>query len=44
VVFVEQYIVVVRAKRAAKWAQAVNKMGIGSDQSSVISWLVQPIN
>jgi len=27
----------------AKWAPAVNEMGTGCDQSSVESWLVQPI-
>jgi len=26
-----------------KWAPAVNEMGTGYDQSSVESWLVQPI-
>ena len=30
-------------KRAAKWVQAVNEMGASCDQSSVESWLVQPI-
>ena len=30
-------------KRAEKWAQDVNEIGTGYDQSSVESWLVQPI-
>jgi len=31
-------------KHAAKWVQTVNEMGTGCNQSSVESWIVQPIN